>query len=144
MTAISEPSSEVPPELSKFRLRSKTCDDNTTPKEDNYNEIFEINIPKVVVSLVKEFKGEEIVRLELSEMYWHYRRERREKQMIEQTGLSPKLVQLMDQETNRHFVINSAYFLGRISINYYNFNKLKFEPFIDPWNFELNHLQIKK
>ena len=41
-------------------------------------------------------------------------------------------------------MVTAGYFLGTIAVNYYNLKHNKFEPLIDPWNFEVNYLKIKE
>ena len=48
-------------------------------------------------------------------------------------------------EVRKSFVmVTAGYLLGNIGVNYYNIQQLKFEPFIDSWDFELDYLKIRK
>jgi hypothetical protein len=41
-------------------------------------------------------------------------------------------------------MVTAGYFLGKIGMKYLNSRLLKFEPFLDPWEFEAAYLQIKE
>ena len=120
--------------------------DNSSPNihtspEQNYNQIFEINIPELVFVVIREYKGEELVRLELSQLILHFRTERKDSPKSNSTDIQLSIAPL-DKRT--HFDVKAGYFLGHIGINYFNLKYMKFEPFLDQWEFETHYLKINE
>lgn len=41
-------------------------------------------------------------------------------------------------------MVTAGYFTGKIGVNYLNTRLMKYEPFLDTWEFEVNYLKIKE
>jgi len=101
--------------------------------DQNFNEIFEVDIPELVFVICREYKGEELVRLELNKLTLYFRTEKKIAPQIEQNALTVR---------DPRFIVRAGYILGQIGVNYFNLKYLKFEPFMDPWEFQIDYLKI--
>lgn len=111
----------------------------------SYNQIYEVCIPQMMLIIIREYKGEELVRLNLSNNIMYLHKETKKKPLSRK---SPSVRNGPFQKTleadSQPFQITAGYFFGRLGVDYFNASITKYEPFVDPWNFEFDILKIRE
>lgn len=74
-STISSPSAEH--KNQKYDSKSSKISKHEEDLESQYNEIYELSLPKLNLMIVREYKGEELIRFEFRELNLYFRKERK-------------------------------------------------------------------
>lgn len=69
---------------SKFSRPPHKSKETTVQKDDSYNQIYEVSIPSINIILLSEYKGEELIKIEVKDVFMYFRTEQKKTPKVNQ------------------------------------------------------------